>query len=409
MIFLRLLATWNDLSAFDGGAIPSIPMRTQRNAPHESDQQPGGNVGFRLKVLSLDGVDIDSVVLSYCWGDEEASCSTIVKGHMFSVRPTLHSFLVRLCEQQDTAWMFIDVVCIHQDDYVDKSRQVPLMGDIYRKSGEVLVWLGPALETTSIETSPFSRTLAKKQMPLGLEGRFVGFADQIANLIKGSFFFMDEVGGVMHRHALELAASLNAQHAEHLSSIFNALLDCFSDSVNDYLDIFCFNTYWTRLWIVQRCFFTCKGVLWPTTQSTDALVWCRVSSESTTGHFDCRTLYSRLDRARLFNEHARRSTNKSMVCCCTGADPEFSNTARHIHRGGDLSDSDQEPPQLCWRIAISSLLRVVRRPAGSWTKCFRADARPHPIPQLGKEVESSGHLLEETCFALGYSGILVAL
>jgi hypothetical protein len=38
--------------------------------------------------------------------------------------------------------MWTDAICIDQTSVVDKNQQVPLMGDIYRKAHEVVIWLG---------------------------------------------------------------------------------------------------------------------------------------------------------------------------------------------------------------------------------------------------------------------------
>jgi hypothetical protein len=42
-------------------------------------------------------------------------------------------------------WYFIDAICINQVRKAtdEKVQQVRLMGDIYRKAGEVSAWLGP--------------------------------------------------------------------------------------------------------------------------------------------------------------------------------------------------------------------------------------------------------------------------
>jgi Heterokaryon incompatibility protein (HET) len=39
--------------------------------------------------------------------------------------------------------MWIDAICIHQKDDLEKGPQVALMGDIYRLADRVVVWLGP--------------------------------------------------------------------------------------------------------------------------------------------------------------------------------------------------------------------------------------------------------------------------
>ena len=40
-------------------------------------------------------------------------------------------------------WIWIDALCINQDDKEEKAIQVPLMGEIFSKAQSVFVWLGP--------------------------------------------------------------------------------------------------------------------------------------------------------------------------------------------------------------------------------------------------------------------------
>jgi hypothetical protein len=51
------------------------------------------------------------------------------------------------CSQQDvTRVLWIDAICINQEDSKEKSEQVMLMSEIYRNAGTVQIWLGPENE-----------------------------------------------------------------------------------------------------------------------------------------------------------------------------------------------------------------------------------------------------------------------
>ena len=40
-------------------------------------------------------------------------------------------------------FLWIDTICINQENYDEKSHQLPLMRDIYNKASKVYIWLGP--------------------------------------------------------------------------------------------------------------------------------------------------------------------------------------------------------------------------------------------------------------------------
>jgi hypothetical protein len=64
-------------------------------------------------------------------------------GKVIRVTPNCESALrhLRLKKKPRTLW--IDALCINQSSNAEKSRQVPLMGDIYESASRVLIWLGP--------------------------------------------------------------------------------------------------------------------------------------------------------------------------------------------------------------------------------------------------------------------------
>lgn len=40
-------------------------------------------------------------------------------------------------------WIWIDALCINQDDITERNHQVALMAGIYSPAGQVVIWLGP--------------------------------------------------------------------------------------------------------------------------------------------------------------------------------------------------------------------------------------------------------------------------
>lgn len=102
----------------------------------------------RLETYDLDHCP-SFVALSYKWGDLHLSRAIILNGKPFLLGQNLHSALSFLGEDalcKRSSWRnlyWIDAICINQQDDLERSHQVNMMGTIYSKARFVLVWLGP--------------------------------------------------------------------------------------------------------------------------------------------------------------------------------------------------------------------------------------------------------------------------
>ena len=83
--------------------------------------------------------------LSYTWGPEKPTHRVLINDQVFEVRQNLYDFLVMASERCMTTFsdeLWIDQICINQDDVLEKNHQVSMMASIYEKAEEVVVWLG---------------------------------------------------------------------------------------------------------------------------------------------------------------------------------------------------------------------------------------------------------------------------
>jgi hypothetical protein len=80
--------------------------------------------------------------LSYCWGPQEPSFSIFCDGCQFDVGANLQHALQRLRLDEQSRVLWVDAICINQQDDVEKSQQVQKMRTIYKKSRRTVVWLG---------------------------------------------------------------------------------------------------------------------------------------------------------------------------------------------------------------------------------------------------------------------------
>ncbi|KAE8447643.1 hypothetical protein EG329_010614 [Mollisiaceae sp. DMI_Dod_QoI] len=82
--------------------------------------------------------------LSYCWGDARNKAPITVDGVSVEVTRNLHAALLRLRLEDEDRRLWVDAICINQDDDDEKAIQVQMMKDIYQQGIRTLVWLGPA-------------------------------------------------------------------------------------------------------------------------------------------------------------------------------------------------------------------------------------------------------------------------
>ena len=94
--------------------------------------------------------------LSYHWGDGEPTEEITLKykekdfPDPFMVRPNLASALKQLRYRFRPRYLWIDAICINQDDNSERNVQVALMDSVYGGASEVCVWLGDADENSGL-------------------------------------------------------------------------------------------------------------------------------------------------------------------------------------------------------------------------------------------------------------------
>lgn len=86
--------------------------------------------------------------LSYAWGDPIFSRRVLVRDMVtkqerpFPITENLYEALLRLRDETASRVLWIDALCINQDDLKEKGHQVAQMGRLYREATRVVVWLG---------------------------------------------------------------------------------------------------------------------------------------------------------------------------------------------------------------------------------------------------------------------------
>lgn len=97
-------------------------------------------------VVDLDEFNLDSDVqytaISYVWGNSSPPSQITCNGHCAPVTRNLWDVLSCLREKNFGSLLWVDAICINQQDRQEKSTQVSMMRDIYKQAAKVVFWLG---------------------------------------------------------------------------------------------------------------------------------------------------------------------------------------------------------------------------------------------------------------------------
>ncbi|SCO92139.1 uncharacterized protein FRV6_16267 [Fusarium oxysporum] len=167
--------------------------------------------------------------LSYCWGsaDNRPVISLNTCPHL--VTKNLEAALRHLRSKNEPRTLWVDALCINQQSFQDKKVQVQMMDEIYRRSQNVISWLGES----SHDSDEAMRTM-------GVLGRWM--KDNESEIFDGPN--EDE-------EHLTVSQYFEAKGFPMSSQNWSALLSLLE------------RPYWTRVWIIQE--LAVKGFLFRST------------------------------------------------------------------------------------------------------------------------------------------------
>ncbi|PTB66809.1 hypothetical protein BBK36DRAFT_1158765 [Trichoderma citrinoviride] len=88
--------------------------------------------------------------LSYTWGPPDVRENIFIDGRQLSVTVNLYLALQQLRQRDEDRILWIDAICIDQQNLKERGHQVQQMGDIYKQADRVLFWLGAGTDETDI-------------------------------------------------------------------------------------------------------------------------------------------------------------------------------------------------------------------------------------------------------------------
>ena len=156
-----------------------------------------------LRVVSLDE-NPTYEALSYTWGDGSDLRCIILDLHLFLVTRNLELAIRQLRKRSTSDLLWVDAICINQNNDEERSQQVLKMGNIYANATRVLVWLGNHFDDSHL-----------------------------------AFELLDHIYQRLdNKHVIEcsITSGMDPQHLEALSNLFS-------------------RDYWTRVWVIQEVNF----------------------------------------------------------------------------------------------------------------------------------------------------------
>lgn len=88
--------------------------------------------------------------LSYAWGGTEKTETIIANGKALSVTNNLYLALRYLRHEATDRILWVDAICIDQDNTKERTHQVMQMAKIYESADSVILWLGQATYATNV-------------------------------------------------------------------------------------------------------------------------------------------------------------------------------------------------------------------------------------------------------------------
>ena len=154
----------------------SLPLNTDGLNVRILELLPGASadpIACRLVVRRLTGVSRFEA-LSYTWGSTETAATITANGSSLNVTTNLEEALRHLRRKSRRRRLWVDAICINQNDPDERATQVMQMGQIYRNADHVLIWLGPGDCNTDVALAYVSWCAGRH------DGRFRGALEQCA-------------------------------------------------------------------------------------------------------------------------------------------------------------------------------------------------------------------------------------
>lgn len=116
--------------------------------------------------------EVNYQAISYTWGEPDSTGIIIVNGLRLVVRKNLEEALRIMRHKTGLCPVWIDAVCIDQQNIIERNRQVDRMSEIYDNAVSVIAWVGPSDEDSKLAID-FLPYLAEPMMRFDDQGDWI--------------------------------------------------------------------------------------------------------------------------------------------------------------------------------------------------------------------------------------------
>jgi hypothetical protein len=224
-----IFAAFSERKRSNSAAIPVLPEKQEpvSKLPSKLQEQEirlvlleprttsGGLIRCTLVTKALEETRYEA--LSYEWGPRSPVSSVVIDGVDTPVRENLWWALQYLQLENETRVLWVDALCINQEDTIERNHQVSMMGKIYSSASRCIAWIGRE------------------------------------RIVQDSGFEIDDC---------ELAMDfINKRYLNDIEEDYSRGLSPQDKQEHDSLEWLCRRKYWSRLWIVQEIFLSSDVVI----------------------------------------------------------------------------------------------------------------------------------------------------
>ena len=104
---------------------------------------PGDGIHCDIQISYIGSKCLKYDAIYYHWGTGERTADIYVSGKLFKASPTVQDILLRLRSDKEDRLLWLDLICIDQSNFEERSSPVEKMREIFGEAETVIVSLGP--------------------------------------------------------------------------------------------------------------------------------------------------------------------------------------------------------------------------------------------------------------------------